>query len=63
MAKRKVIITEMLTRAVEVNADPDNQDAAIDIMRAKYSRGEIILCAEDYFCTDFEAQVVKDETV
>ena len=62
MAKRKVIITETLTRAVEVAADAENKDTALDIIRAKYKRGEIILGAEDYCCTEFEVQANEDET-
>ena len=62
MAKWKVIITETLTRAVEVAADAENKDTALDIIRAKYKRGEIILGAEDYCCTEFEVQANEDET-
>lgn len=63
MKKWKIVITETLTRTVEAEADAENKDAAIDIVRTKYKRGEIILGAEDYCCTEFEAQQDEDEPV
>jgi len=56
MSKWKVLITETLTRTVEVEVDALGEEAALDAVRAKYKRGEIILSADDYCGTDFEVQ-------
>lgn len=62
MRKWKIVITETLTRTVETEADAENKDAVVNIVRAKYKRGEIILGAEDYCCTEFEVQADEEET-
>ena len=56
MSKWKVLITETLTRTVEVEVDALGKEAALDAVRAQYKRGEIILGADDYCGTDFEVQ-------
>lgn len=56
MSKWKVLITETLTRTVEVEVGTSGKEAALDAVRAKYKRGEIILGADDYCGTDFEVQ-------
>lgn len=61
MKKWKIVITETLTRTVEAEADAENKNAALNIVRARYKRGEIILGAEDYCCTEFEVQADEDE--
>jgi len=61
MKKWKIVITETLTRTVEAEADAENKDAALNLVRDMYKRGEIILGAEDYCCTEFEVQADEDE--
>lgn len=52
MKKYKIVITETLSRVVEVEAE-DWSDA-IEKVEADYWDSKIILDSNDYLCTDFD---------
>jgi hypothetical protein len=49
----KIRITETLSRVLYIDAI--DEQSAVDIVSEEYGKGEIILDAEDYDCTDIEA--------
>ena len=59
MAKYLVVVKETLQRTVVVDAD--NEFEAEDITESAYSRGNIVLDAEDFFENEFSARTVTDE--
>ncbi len=56
MKKYRIEVTEVLSRVVEIMAD--NDDDAIQTVKAMYRNCDIVLGASDYDLTEFS---VKDE--
>lgn len=56
MKKWVVTITETLTRYIEVETKADSPEAAKDLVRDRYLRGEIVLGTADYCCTEYNVQ-------
>ena len=56
MKKYSIVVTEVLSRIVEVEAV--DAEAAMTIARSMYRNSEIVLDASDYELTDFS---VKDD--
>ena len=56
MKKWTVTVVETLTRSVEVETEADSPEAAKDLVRDQYLRGEIVLGADDYCCTEYNVQ-------
>lgn len=55
MKKYKVEITESLQRIIEVQAQSAND--AIELIRQKYKKGEIVLSENDYISTEIDLLV------
>ena len=58
MKKYSIEVLEVLSRIVEVEADDEDEEAAIEKVRQMYRKCKIVLDDSDYMVTEFS---VKDE--